>query len=73
MKVSYEISKKVEGTLDEVLAKVEGVPVTLDEVLKVLEDLTFVAETVAHTHKLERAILPKTDKARAILKLLGKE
>jgi hypothetical protein len=35
--------------------------------LELLESLTFIAETVAHTRGLERDILPTTDKARELI------
>lgn len=67
MKVEHAIATTVTGTLDEVLnAKVTDVP-ALEQVLAVLERVTFIAETVAHLQGKEREILPTTDAAREIL------
>lgn len=77
MKASFHIATKLEGTLGEILAhELTGTPVvmeappTLEEVLKVLGDVTFIAETVAHLQGKETSILPTTDKARKILDAL---
>lgn len=37
------------------------------ELVKVLEKLAFIAETVAHLRGLEHEILPTTDAARAVI------
>jgi len=37
------------------------------DVLKMLEAVTFAAETAAHLRGLEREILPTTDKARELI------
>lgn len=37
------------------------------ELLQVLKDLTFIAESVAHLRGLEAEILPTTEKARRII------
>lgn len=78
MKASFHIATQLEGTLGELLAHdLNGIPVvmeappTLEEVLKVLGDVTFIAETVAHLHGKESSILPTTDKARQILAALA--
>jgi hypothetical protein len=71
MNITYELVTKVDGSLSEIeKAKIKP-PVTLEEVLTVLHNLTFLAETVAHTRHLEREILPTTDKANKILEALG--
>jgi len=65
VKTSHKIVSVVEGTLVECMTAEPAA--TLDEVLQVLKDVTFIAETVAHTRGLERDILPTTDRARDIL------
>lgn len=77
MKASFHIITKVEGNLGELLAhELTGTPVvveappSLEDVLKVLGEVTFIAETVAHLQGKESSILPTTDKARKILAAL---
>ena len=74
MKVHYELVRKFEGKLEEVLnAKEEPAKVTLQDITQSLNDLAFIVETVAHLQGKEAQMLPHADKARAIIKELKGE
>lgn len=73
MKVHYELVRKFEGKLEEVLnAKEEPAKVTLQDITQSLNDLAFIVETVAHLQG-KPELLAGADKARAIIKELKGE
>ena len=80
-RISFQINACLEGNLEDLLKHdILGIPLdvpqeattapTLEEVLKVLGEVTFIAETVAHLNGQERAIIPTTDRAREIIAAL---
>lgn len=76
VKVSFEIVAREEGEMGEILdlsRPATKIPYSMAEVMEVIRNLSFVAETVAHLKGMERTILPTTDKARAILKAFNAE
>jgi hypothetical protein len=56
MRTSFAITATVEGNLDEVINSRAVSAPSLQEVLDVLGQLAFVAETAAHLHGLERSV-----------------
>ena len=76
MRVTHLIASQVEGTIDEmldgILARVPPPPAppSLEEVTKVLGDLCFLVETVAHLQGRETAMLPTAELGRDIIKRL---
>lgn len=76
MRVTHLIATQLEGTLDEMLdGALEGVPPppappSLEEVTKVLGDLCFLVETIAHLQGRETAMLPTAELGRDIIKRL---
>jgi hypothetical protein len=70
MRTSFAITATVEGNLDEVINSRAVSAPSLQEVLDVLGQLAFVAETAAHLHGVERSVLPYTDKAREVIAAL---
>jgi len=63
VKVSFEITARVEGPLQETINCQPGEVPTLQQVLSSLSNLCFIAETIAHLQGKEN-LLPMTDLAR---------
>ena len=69
-KVSYEIVAVIEGDLDYVMRKPKVDVPDMRAVLDSLNELAFIAETVAHLMGRETTLLPAAERARAIIKKL---
>ena len=76
MRVTHVIATQVEGSLEELMeAAIAQVPPppappSLEEVTKVLGDLCFLVETIAHLQGRETAMLPTAELGRDIIKRL---
>jgi hypothetical protein len=72
MKISYALTASFEGPLSEIEnAKRPADAPTLEAVIKNLEELAFLVETVAHMQGYERSMLPAADRARALVASLA--
>lgn len=76
MRATPVIATQIEGTLEELMiasltqAAPPPAPPTIEEVTKVLGELCFIVETVAHLQKQEKGLLPTAEAGREMIKRL---
>lgn len=67
MKTTYALHATTSGNFNDVAEAAPAQTVNLADVIASLNELAFIAETIAHLQGKEAALLPAADRARALV------